>query len=121
MALAVLDAVESEGLEENVRVVGDHLRAGLEGIQQRHSDKIEAVRGLGFMVGAVLKDDVVAHRGDPALAPSGALVAALHERGMLTVPAGTNVVRFLPALNTGKADIDEALDILEEGVKSLSA
>jgi acetylornithine/succinyldiaminopimelate/putrescine aminotransferase len=38
---------------------------------------------------------------------------------MLTVPAGTSVVRLLPALNTTKADVDECIDILEKCVQLL--
>ncbi|HCQ83173.1 MAG TPA: acetylornithine transaminase, partial [Verrucomicrobiales bacterium] len=33
--------------------------------------------------------------------------------GMLTIPSGTHVVRFLPALNIQPHEVDEALHLLE--------
>ena len=59
-----------------------------------------------------------AETGD-TLAPAGKLVPDLHDLGMLTVPAGTNVVRLLPALNTSWEELEEALQILERGVAEL--
>jgi acetylornithine/N-succinyldiaminopimelate aminotransferase len=35
-------------------------------------------------------------------------------RGLLIVPAGENVVRLLPPLIIGQAEIDEAVRVLEE-------
>ena len=42
------------------------------------------------------------------------VVTALREAGLLTVPAGENVVRLLPPLNIENAQIDEAVGIIEE-------
>ena len=44
--------------------------------------------------------------------PSMALIAKLHEGGLLTIPAGTHSIRWLPALNVSKAEIDRAVEIL---------
>lgn len=121
VANAVLDVVERDALDTHVQDVGAKLFAGLEGIRARHPDKVKDVRGLGFMVGLVLHDDaagVDAATGD-AIAPAGKLVPDLHALGMLTVPAGTNVVRLLPALNTPWDEMEEALRILEQGVEAL--
>lgn len=121
VANAVLDVVERDALDVHVRDVGAKLFAGLEGIRARHPDKVKDVRGLGFMVGLVLHDDaagVDAATGD-AIAPAGKLVPDLHALGMLTVPAGLNVVRLLPALNTPWEEMEEALQILEQGVEGL--
>ena len=41
-------------------------------------------------------------------------------RGLLTVPAGDNVVRLLPPLIIGQAEIDEAVRILEEVCQELA-
>jgi acetylornithine aminotransferase/acetylornithine/N-succinyldiaminopimelate aminotransferase len=121
VANAVLDVVERDGLDAHVRDVGQRLFAGLEAIKARHPQKVKDVRGLGFMVGLVLHDGaagVNAETGD-TLAPAGKLVPDLHDLGMLTVPAGTNVVRLLPALNTSWEELEEALQILERGVAEL--
>ena len=110
VAQAVLDVVEEEQLEKNVRLNGEHLYCGLQDIQQKHEHVVADVRGLGFMVGLVLREEL----GD---ASAGALVEALHQRGMLTVPAGANVCRLLPALNTTMGEIDECLMLIDDAVE----
>jgi acetylornithine/N-succinyldiaminopimelate aminotransferase len=109
VARAVLDVVEKEDLAGNVRNNGACLYDGLKIIQASHPDVVSDVRGLGFMLGLVLNPDVTK-------TPAADLVEALHQRGMLTVPAGVNVVRLLPALNTPKADIEECLEIIKDGI-----
>ena len=122
VAHAVLDAVEQDGLEEDVRGVGDLLWKGLEDIQHRHPERVAGVRGLGFMVGLLLHPLPAAEGGDGGAppAPAGALVEKLHDLGLLTVPAGTDVVRLLPALNTTAEDVEECLELLERGVSELA-
>jgi len=62
---------------------------------------IRQVRGRGMMLGMVM-------------GPSNAEVAKrLMAEGLLTVPAGENVVRLLPPLIIGEAEIDHALEVLE--------
>ena len=110
IALAVLDVVAQEKLDENVRSgAGLRLKQGLERLKSQYSDHIADVRGLGFMVGIVLNEKYVA----------GDLVQLLHQHGMLTVPAGERVVRLLPALNTTNSDVDECLGILETCIELL--
>ena len=41
-------------------------------------------------------------------------VNALHELGVLTVPAGENIVRLLPPLNIKQSEVEEALEKIEE-------
>jgi acetylornithine/N-succinyldiaminopimelate aminotransferase len=109
IALAILDVIDNEQLEQNVKVTGEYLRDQLNQLKLKYPTSITDIRGLGFMVGIVLDESLVA----------GDLVEHLHQHGMLTVPAGTSVVRLLPALNTTKADVDECIDILEKCVQLL--
>ena len=44
------------------------------------------------------------------------VIARMAERGLLGVIAGTNVVRFLPALNTTRAEVDEAVMKFKEAL-----
>ncbi len=61
-----------------------------------------------------------------AFADSGAaasifVVKKLMSAGLLTVPAGANVVRWLPALNVSDAEVDEALQTMETVLKELES
>ncbi len=49
------------------------------------------------------------------------VVAACLERGLLLVPAGLKVVRFVPPLIVSVAEIDEAVQIVAEAMKVLAA
>src|ERR1051325_4593494 len=51
VALKILEVVEKEKLANNVRAVGDFMRAELAELQAKHPQIITAVRGLGFMLG----------------------------------------------------------------------
>ncbi len=44
--------------------------------------------------------------------PSQVVVVASMKNGLLTVPAGPSVLRWLPPLNVSRAEIDEAVSIL---------
>jgi acetylornithine/succinyldiaminopimelate/putrescine aminotransferase len=47
-------------------------------------------------------------------------VNALHRAGALAIPAGTRVIRLLPALNLRRAEAAEAAQIIESVVAQLS-
>ncbi|MDF2095716.1 aspartate aminotransferase family protein [Aquibaculum arenosum] len=106
---AVLDELLRPGFLDQVRETGDDLWQKLEGLVQRHPQVFEAVRGAGLMLG--LKCRV----------PAGEVIAAAQERGLLTVGAAENVVRLLPPLIIGRAEVDTALGILEETAGSFAA
>jgi acetylornithine/succinyldiaminopimelate/putrescine aminotransferase len=62
------------------------------------------VRGRGLMVALELKR------------PSTALIKALQDRGVLTLPAGATGVRFLPSVLVDEAQLDEAVSALAESL-----
>jgi acetylornithine/succinyldiaminopimelate/putrescine aminotransferase len=45
----------------------------------------------------------------------------LHAAGLLAMPAGTQIIRFLPALNLRRSEADEGLQIVESVVAGLSS
>jgi acetylornithine/N-succinyldiaminopimelate aminotransferase len=53
--------------------------------------------------------------------PAGDLVAALRDAKLLTVGAGDNVVRFLPPLIVSEAEIEQAVQYLEQACVALSS
>ncbi len=107
-ALATLEAMEEEAVLDNVNSNGAYVMQRLEAMQADYPDTILGVRGRGFMIGIQVAE------------PPAELVALLRDKGLLVPSAGGNVVRFLPPLVATRADFDEALAILEAGVRERS-
>jgi acetylornithine/N-succinyldiaminopimelate aminotransferase len=102
-ANAVLDVVLEDGFLENVQKSGVYLRAELGKLATKH-DFLGEIRGQGLLVGITCDDSVV----------NLDLVKAAEDKGLLTVPAGGNVVRIIPPLIATEAEIDEALAIFDQ-------
>ncbi len=101
VAAAVLDTVGQPAFLADVVASGQRLTAGLDALVARHGTVFEARRGLGLIQG-------LRCRGDQQ-----ALVAKLRGLGLIVAPAQDNVIRLLPPLIVGPAEIDQALAILE--------
>jgi acetylornithine/N-succinyldiaminopimelate aminotransferase len=98
-SVAMFQAIEEEGLLENARVMGKHLRDRLSDLAEQ-TGIIREVRGRGLMVGAELTVP-----GTPVFEEclkNGLLINCTHE----------TVLRFLPSLAVTREDLDEGLDIL---------
>jgi LysW-gamma-L-lysine/LysW-L-ornithine aminotransferase len=93
-ALATLDAMASDRLPERAAALGARL---LEGFGALDAPVIREVRGMGLMVGIELRER------------SGGYLAALAEQGVLALPAGSTVMRFLPPLVISEADIETVI------------
>ena len=119
VASAVLKEIQSAGLVENARSMGDYVKQLFE--DSPHA-LIEEVRGLGLMIGfrlstgALQENAQFVESGKPA---SIFAVGKLMDAGLLTVPAGPDVVRWLPPLNVTKEELDEANDILRNTFDAL--
>jgi 4-aminobutyrate aminotransferase-like enzyme/Ser/Thr protein kinase RdoA (MazF antagonist) len=112
-ALAVLDVIEEEGLQDNARDVGHYLLEGLAALKERHP-LIGDVRGRGLMIGVELVRDRSSR--EPAGEEASALVNAMRDRGVLigsTGPAG-NVLKIRPPLVFGREHADLLLATLDE-------
>ena len=116
-ALEVLSIIEDEHLLENARVLGKHAADSLRAL---HSPWIAEVRAVGLLLGIELATDFATRCPLPAgKAPSVFMVERLHEVGLLTIPSGTHVLRWLPPLNVQAADVDEAVRLLSSVLASL--
>ena len=121
VGLKVLEVIQREQLEANARNLGEFFKAGLQQLAARHPDVIQTVRGLGLMVGIELAPDLVKLPGDSTKTPASRLAILLHAEGLLVIPAGTDIIRLLPALNLRPAEAKEGLDILAAVVAKLAA
>ena len=93
--LAVLERVTEDGFLEEVGKKADYIRSKLE-----KCSEVEAVSGIGLMIGIALKTKKAADTAREAL-----------ERGVLVLTAKEKI-RLLPPLNISYEEIDSGLDIL---------
>ncbi len=108
-ALATLDLVESE-YARNAAAVGEHFTARLRELQARH-DVVGEVRGKGLMIGMELVKDRASRA--PAKALCDAVIRRAFHNGLILLSCGASTVRFMPPLVVTKAEVDEALALLE--------
>ena len=115
-ALAVLDKIETEGLLERSRVLGETIGGRLDGFKDRFG-AVGDVRGRGAMRAMELVADRATKEPLDA-ATMTALGRAALERGVIVLTAGTygNVVRLLPPVTIEDGLLDEGLDLLEESL-----
>lgn len=113
IALKVLEVIERERLDQNARAMGEFLKNGLQGLADEYPGVISTVRGLGLMLGFELTPDIANLPGDPSKSQAVRFLNLLHEAGLLAIPAGTQIIRLLPALNLRRADAEEGLRIIE--------
>jgi acetylornithine/N-succinyldiaminopimelate aminotransferase len=111
VAKAVLDEILADGFLSTVQARAQTLQAGLAALQAKYPAQIKDVRGMGLMIGLELHPSTL----------NSDVIAQCTEKGLLLVPAGNNVVRFLPPLIITDAHISEALTILETALDAISA
>lgn len=105
---AVLDVILADGFLDRVRQSASHLRQQLSMIADRYSKVVEEVRGVGLLLGLKCR------------AANGDVAASFRRHGLLTALAGDNVVRLLPPLIIGEAEIAEATGMIEGGLRELA-
>ncbi|WPG36073.1 4-aminobutyrate--2-oxoglutarate transaminase [Variovorax sp. EBFNA2] len=108
-AHAVLDVIEAERLCERAQILGDRLKARLEGLRAK-VPQISDVRGLGAMVAV----EFAGADGSPDAAFTKQVQTRARDAGLLLLTCGVhaNVVRFLFPLTIEDAVLGEGLDIL---------
>lgn len=111
VALTVCQTLEKEDLLNHVYLRGEQLRSGLQEMAQRYPNLIEEVRGWGLINGLVLKEDAGLTSVD--------VVKRAMDQGLLLVPAGPQVVRFVPPLVVSADEIQLALTKLAQVLGTL--
>lgn len=112
VALAVCQTLAKENILQNVEERGRQLRNGLNLIAAKYPSYITEVRGWGLINGLELQADIELTAAD--------IVKAAIDKGLLLVPAGPKVVRFVPPLIVTEAEINLALSALEQAIASLT-
>ena len=121
VALRILEVIEREKLADNARALGNLFITEILQLAEKYPGVIAEVRGLGLMIGFELKPDLAKLPGDPAKLQSIRFVNLLHAAGLLTIPAGANVIRLLPPINLRRSEAEEGLQILESVIAKVAA
>ncbi len=104
-ALATLDAIEEDKLLENARMRGEAIRDGLRQAFAGLGSVVD-IRGEGMMIGIELDR------------PCSELVAVARDAGVLINVTADKVIRLVPPLIYGEAEVDELVAVVSGVVKN---
>lgn len=100
VACGVFDLLSDPAFVRSVADKGERLRAGLRALAGKYP-LIKEIRGIGLLMGALVDF------------PASEAVEFFEKEFILICAAGPNVVRFIPPLVVGAADIDRVLDTFD--------
>jgi len=115
----ILEIIDRDNLEQNASEIGQFFVSELTKIQAKHLHVIKTIRGIGLMIGIEMNKDIASF--DKKTPASIQWVSALHEAGLMTIPAGDSIVRFLPPLNLTQKEAQAGLDLFEQTIKKLTS
>ncbi|HEX6208132.1 MAG TPA: aspartate aminotransferase family protein [Actinomycetota bacterium] len=111
-ALANLDNIEEQDLQQNAYKVGDYLMRGLKDLEDRY-DVVGEVRGKGLMIGVELVKD--GESKEPGAEEAGRVMQRAKDEGLLVGKGGLygNVLRLSPPLTLTEDDAARAIETLD--------
>ncbi|MFA4956906.1 MAG: aminotransferase class III-fold pyridoxal phosphate-dependent enzyme [Candidatus Methanoperedens sp.] len=111
--LATLEFMQSSKLGEKAVEKGNYLMKRLNELKDKYPI-IGDVRGIGLMIGV----ELVENDRSPAPARRDVIVKKSLDGGLILLPAGDSVIRFVPPLIIKKSEIDKGLEIFENALRS---
>jgi|TARA_B110000914_G_scaffold73905_1_gene64928 4-aminobutyrate aminotransferase-like enzyme len=117
-AMAVMEVIENEDLQDNALKVGTYLKEGIKSIAEQYS-LIGDVRGSGFFIAIEMIED---SKKNPATKTATKIVQELKERGILTNTIGPdeNILKLRPPMVFTEENATFFLEQLENVVKKFS-
>jgi ornithine--oxo-acid transaminase len=110
VAMASLQVLKDENLDENAATLGAYFR---EKLQHLNSPFIKLVRGKGLL------NAIIINHNDKQAAWKLCLI--LKENGLLAKPTHGDKIRLAPPLIITKEQIDECVEIIDKSLKQLGA
>ena len=101
LSTVVINELEN-GLLEHVQEVGSYFKKSLEQLADKYKNSCITVRGMGLMLGLVVKEN------------PKSIIEKLREKGILACSAGYDVVRFVPPLIITKEEVNLVISALDE-------
>jgi acetylornithine/N-succinyldiaminopimelate aminotransferase len=105
VGIAVIDEVLKPGFLENVLEMGELLCKELQSLSIKHN--LGEVRGKGLLLALDLPNS-----------NSNAIVETAREHGLIINAARPNTLRFMPALNVNKYEIETCIAILDDVIST---
>jgi 4-aminobutyrate aminotransferase-like enzyme/Ser/Thr protein kinase RdoA (MazF antagonist) len=120
VGMAVLDVIETEGLQARARDTGAYLKSGISELAARH-DLIGDVRGQGLFIGVELVRD--RWTLEPATHEAGRIANLMRDNGVLISTDGPfdNVLKIKPPLVFGRREADIMLESLAQALRDVWA
>ena len=113
VSYTVIRKIIDDNLCKNVRDLNEFI---MDSIEIDEIPLLSDIRGVGLMLGFVIDVEEL-EKLEPfrmsGQSPSIYLVNLLSKNGLLTVPAGAEVLRWLPPLNVDKNEVEEAIKIMK--------
>lgn len=109
VAMAALEVVKEEQLEENAEKLGNLFRQKLNDYI-RSSNVVEMVRGKGLLNAIVINDA-------PESSTAWDICLRLRDNGLLAKPTHGNIIRFAPPLVMNQEQLQECVDIIVKTLK----
>src|ERR1700760_2130647 len=110
VAIAVIDAIENEGLLQNIQETGAYFKNQLHELAAKHESIVD-VRGMGLMLAIELNSAYLAKQ----------VVARMLERRILINRTSETVLRFLPPFIMRRDHVDTAISALHECLQDVPA
>lgn len=101
--IATLDYIEQNNLLQNATEVGQYF---IDELKKIDSELIREIRGMGLMIAIELKTKCSKY------------AKMLQEKGLLVIPTGATVLRFLPPIIFSKENVDETTKIINSVLKA---
>ena len=103
-ALTVLEEITRRKILKNVLSRGDQLNEGLLKISAKFPNIINGIRGVGLIRGLIINNSYTEAK---------TITLKAFDKGLLLVPAGGNVIRFVPPLIISRHEVNVLLKKLD--------
>lgn len=107
--LGNLKALLEDGLIENSRTLGAHFHQRLNAMQQRFSEHLSSIQGVGLLAALIFTDKA----GNPLSEVCDKVSELAFQRGLIVVHTGRESIKLAPPLSITQAGLDEGLEVLE--------
>ena len=108
VGVAVLTELIDGGVIDKIEEKSMYLKERLLEIKEKYG-VIDEIKGMGLLIGLRLKTD------------AKKFCKLCFDKKLLVIAAGDNVVRLLPPLNVSKAELNEALNILQIVISEIAS